>query len=450
MGRVWKVQKSAGWTDQNITLNIKGSGINNYLLISSDAGFAIIAQELQLDANGSITISSNLLTDGIYFTVGGNIKGPGCVTSGIALWLRADDGSATGAQWNDFSGTGNIATQTNPTFQATVLPSGMNFNPAMKFDGINDFLTTSSLFTGTGINNAQIYVVSTTDAIRGSLFGEMSSNGYQVHSHVPYSDGNLYFDAPYGYRVYAAWGGQLGTPYLWTFLRSSAGMSANRNRTLVASSVAALNNVPGANSPFHVGSSHGGGGGAINGKIAEMIVYNNASAITTTQRQQIESYLAIKYGLTLSPASPVDYLAGNGTTKIWDITANSGYYNNITGIGRDSCTGLNQKQSISVDAGYVTLALGNSIAASNAANNNTITANNSFLVIGNNTGAKLFTTTVTGLTGVNVALARTWKVQKQIGSTRILLCAQILHYLFRNLLLLVPMLRLVPAIWHYQ
>lgn len=408
MARVFKVQKSASWADQNITLRVKGTSSNNYLLISTDPTFASISQELPLNAAGEVTLNSSLLANGIYFTLGALIKAPGNVTAGVALWLRADDGTASGAVWNDFSGNGNGATQAVAANQAAVLPVGINFNPMLKFDGANDYLSSPSLFTSLGVNNVQIYAVSITDNLQNqNLFGEFVSNGQYVHAHVPYTDGILYWDAPYGFRAQGAWGGQLGTPYLWSFLRSPSAMSATRNRISVATYAAAMSNIAGTNSPFVVGAV-ANGAGPLNGKIAELIVYNNSAATTATQRQQIESYLAIKYGITL----PVDYLASDGTTKMWNAVTNTGYNLSITGIGRDDLSALNQKQSKSVDAGYVTMALGNTIALSNAANASTIGTDKSFFVTGDNGAAKIFNRTVTGITGVSIALARTWKVQK--------------------------------------
>ena len=381
MARVFKVQKT-NWTDQNITLKVKGAGASNYLLISTDPTFASIAQELPLNGTGSITINSSMLANGIYFTIGANLRGPAAVNPGVTLWLRADDGSANGSAWGDFSGSGNGATQTTSGMQATVLPSGFNFNPAIKFDGVNDLLTTSSLFTATGTNNIHIYAVTATDNIQNNnLFGELVSNGQYVHAHVPWGDGILYWDAPYGYRAQGAWGGTLGAPYLWSFLRSSSAMNAFRNRTQVAVYNAAMGNIAGSNNPFSVGGL-ANGAQPFNGKIAELIVYNNSGATSAAQRQRIESYLALKYGLTLSQTPATDYLSSDGTVY-WGATTNSAYNKHITGIGRDSVTALNQKQSLSADTGYVTIALGNTIAATNAANTRAlpITIHSLYLVI---------------------------------------------------------------------
>lgn len=410
MARVWKVQKSAAWSDQDITLKIKGAASNNYLIISTSNTFGTVSQELQLDANGQVTFNSSLLANGAYFTLASTIKGPANVNAGVALWLRADDGTATGAAWNDASGNANGAVQAAAEKTATVLPSNINFNPALKFDGVNDNLSSPSIFTGTGVNNAQVYAVTITDAIQAqSIYGELLASGQQILSHLPWSDNIMYFDAPYGYRAQGAWGGTLGTPYLWSFLRTPATMSGNRNRVTVGTYTAAMSNIAGNNNPFWVGSNNSGN--PFNGKIAELIVYNNAAATTVTQRQQIESYLALKYGLTLSPATPVDYLASDAS-KFWDATVNTGYNRNIAGLGKDNVSSLHQKQSVSTDDKFLTIALGNSIAASNAANTATISNDLSFFVTGDNNGAKLYNVNLTGIAGVNVAMARTWKVQK--------------------------------------
>ena len=63
---------------------------------------------------------------------------------------------------------------------------------------------------------------------------------------------------------------------------------------------------------------------------------------------------AIKYGITL----PHNYMDPGGSV-VWDVTINTGYNNNITGIGRDDCNGLHQKQSKSVNAAEALVTLGN-------------------------------------------------------------------------------------------
>ncbi|MBK6523960.1 MAG: hypothetical protein IPG08_17550 [Sphingobacteriaceae bacterium] len=122
-----------------------------------------------------------------------------------------------------------------------------------------------------------------------------------------------------------------------------------------------------------------------NGSLSEVIVFNNI--LSATQMQQVRSYLASKYGVTLSNNSTTGaldertYLATNGTTAYWDYTANSGYHNNVTVIGRDDATALSKTVSISTDAdagsntGNAMLIVNNGVALS---------ADMSYLAVGHN------------------------------------------------------------------
>ena len=99
------------------------------------------------------------------------------------------------------------------------------------------------------------------------------------------------------------------------------------------------------------------------GEIAEVLLYD-ADQRTGGTEARIASYLALKYGVTLSH----NYVASDGTTTFWDVSANTGYNNNIAGIGRDDASRLVQRQSRSQSSNLVTMGLGNTIAATNAAN----------------------------------------------------------------------------------
>lgn len=68
------------------------------------------------------------------------------------------------------------------------------------------------------------------------------------------------------------------------------------------------------------------------GKIAEVINYS--SRVSDSDRQKIESYLAIKYGITLNSGTQ-DYNASDGSTTFWDASSVGGYIYNVFGIGRD-------------------------------------------------------------------------------------------------------------------
>ncbi|MBO9636215.1 MAG: hypothetical protein J7578_24145, partial [Chitinophagaceae bacterium] len=160
----------------------------------------------------------------------------------------------------------------------------------------------------------------------------------------------------------------------------------------------------------------GGDDAGFTGNIGELIIYGNG-AITATERNKVDAYLAIKYGITLQSSN-------NYTTSlnavVWDAAANSGYYNNVAGIGHDFNSALLQKQSRSQHPntnGQVVMGLGE-IAPTNEANAGTI-ADGRFLVWGDNGNTQAMTNTAGTYTAFSYAgninngrrMNRVWKVQ---------------------------------------
>lgn len=76
------------------------------------------------------------------------------------------------------------------------------------------------------------------------------------------------------------------------------------------------------------------------GYIPELLVYSRV--LTPLERRKAETYLAIKYGVSLSN-SYID----SDDKLIWDWSENTAYNNRITGIMRDDASGLNQSFSTS-------------------------------------------------------------------------------------------------------
>jgi len=72
---------------------------------------------------------------------------------------------------------------------------------------------------------------------------------------------------------------------------------------------------------------------------------------------------------------------------VWDISTNIGYNNDITGIGRDDCGGLDQRQSISVESDAIVTVGRGGISSTNAGNPNAISSDLSFFIWGNNNAA---------------------------------------------------------------
>jgi len=79
-----------------------------------------------------------------------------------------------------------------------------------------------------------------------------------------------------------------------------------------------------------------------NGIIPEVILFNRV--ISPLERQKVESYLAMKYGITLNQEFPVSYFNSKGEV-LWDAEINAAYNNNIAAVGRDDVSGLFQSVS---------------------------------------------------------------------------------------------------------
>jgi len=74
------------------------------------------------------------------------------------------------------------------------------------------------------------------------------------------------------------------------------------------------------------------------GYIPELLVYSRV--LTLLERRKAETYLAVKYGVSLSNS----YIASDDKL-LWDWSNNTTYNNRITGIMRDDASGLNQSFS---------------------------------------------------------------------------------------------------------
>jgi len=344
-----------------------------------------------------------------------NFSAPGGVAGGLTAWQKGDDGTAAGniSTWSDSSGNGNDTT-TNGTL--TLQNNTMNFNPSVLMD--NGTARYSNHLGITGVNNfSTFFAAQLRSGHQNMLWGTWDGAGQPQHYANFTADG----------QVVTGVGQQSGTCGSTT----SGGIALGQSRaislirsggnTITGKQNGGLSSGPQAcTASFSTGArSIGGRLNATNGtdrmrgNIAEAISYNRT--VTAAEENRINSYLGIKYGLTLDQATPQNYTASNGTTVTWNATTNLSYRYNITGIGRDDNSDLNQKQSKSVNPqGIVTVANG-TLAADNPSNANNFSADNSFLVFGddNNSATAWTDTGATNTILVNYKrIQRTWKAQE--------------------------------------
>jgi hypothetical protein len=307
------------------------------------------------------------------------------LASGQKLWLRADQGVTTSnnggvtewlSQTNGYEGT-----QTNTNAQPLLLDGGINFNPIIEFDGIDDYLPLTILETAESIDQCYVLAVIRTDysgsrtenwaildfdrsnffsfSVYDNIYFALNNpqNGIQditgniaVNDSAPHiviatydntvvDDVNLYVDGAVDITSDAYPGGaRLGT--------------VSNRFALVGDGSEAINFDSGQNGFFY------------DGEIAEIIYYKNFIP-GINRDSQWHSYLAIKYGITLDQS--YNYLF-TGNIIAWDQSQNyaSKFRYNIAGIFRDDGYSLDQRVSKSTNTdAMLTIALDNDFTSPN-------------------------------------------------------------------------------------
>ena len=224
---------------------------------------------------------------------------PGC-----CVWLDAADPASfnsgtitngtTITQWNDKSGVGqSITVAGTPVWNSTTLNSSPSVNLTNgRFSGI--FTNTLSNFTSTA------FIITSLNSY--------PTGGYPclAFQNTPSGSFLRVLDYAGAFRYYNFLTGGFGlsttasltTPFLWsTTYNGSTSAYLYYNGSNTANSTAASS--PGCNAAyFYLGTEPGDipGVNSWPGYVSEVVVYT--SVLTQTQRQQVEGYLAQKWGLT--------------------------------------------------------------------------------------------------------------------------------------------------------
>ncbi len=138
----------------------------------------------------------------------------------------------------------------------------------------------------------------------------------------------------------------------------------------------------GGNNPAVIGNSDLREANYFFGEIQEIIVLSSSGnpPIDLVELNKVQSYLAIKYGISIG--SDFNYVSSDGAV-IWDKTLNTGFNDEIFGIGRDDATGLYQKQSVSADNSQLKMYLGDQLYALNSENTSDL-GDKDYLLLGSN------------------------------------------------------------------
>ena len=417
---------------------LAGSQLN--LVRSTDPTFATGNTFYPMSVVGSqIEAPSVDFNDGDYFTFASVLATPGGV-AGSSLWLRGDSGMSCTADacsvtdWQDQSGSARTADTVLGTLSRVNV--GVNFNPVLAFDATDAMRGPSLMGTAT-LNHANIYVVSKKTTVGSSSdlyeFNNAGAATGGLGIHQPFTDNVVYFDAGVNdasRRLTAPAGSIVLNQYQLKSYNASTTAGQTLGGTIrqgilkngsVVSSDTTMTAFTGGDKPYQFGGAslnYSGAAAAPDGveSFAEMIVFT--SAITAAQQQQIHSYLALKYGITLGQTPATNYVASDGSV-VWNATTNAAHNKNIAGIGRDDASLLSQKQSRSINTAsvgnLVTMGRG-TIVTDNASNANTFSADRTFLVWGDDAASTGLALSVTGTSPLLTRMTRTWRVQETLDA----------------------------------
>ena len=328
---------------------------------------------------------------------------PGGVGSNLKTWLKANAGVTTSggtvSAWADQSGGGFSATQATLNKQPGYTSNSLLFNnyPSLDFDLIDDAMST------TAVINTRPY----------SFFVVYNSTSSSTAARRAVQGSNNWLMGPYGNRA-----------------RFYAGAFIDPN-TIVPTIVPAISTATSsaaasANAAFYYNGKTSGTGTAtgvpgtiylgayspittepMGGSIAEVIAYT--STVSAVEKNRIESYLALKYGITLDQTLANDYVNSSGTVVYPSATTHSGFAKDVTGIIRDDASGLNQASSRSMNKGSVV-----GIESPAALNNG------EYFITGDN-GSAIDLRSTDAPAGYGQRLQRVWRVSKSANPTTVTL-----------------------------
>lgn len=400
---------------------------------------------------GEVTISNNdtEFTFAVKAEVfNENIPAPGGVTSAFKLWLKAtrgitQDGNKV-SNWADLGTNPKNAIQPDNINQPSYLDdaaSNINFNPVIKFENsgsVEQFLYNDET-PESGFYSADIFIVMVPDnsinylsskntifgGVQSGLDGDITGVGFGDYSsaftnevlsynqNIPSPESGFNGAAEIsktktysGVGIINVTNNSAATPTAQQILYNSNPLTTSP----VSNSFANING-----SKYWIGKNFNQRAN-LNGRVAEIFTFG--TKLDATSRNKVESYLALKYGITLGASNKAtkDYVNSfSSNNVVWNTVTNTGFNYDIAGIGKDVDSDLNQKQSKSVNSSdEVTIGLGG-IFATNSNNPNQFNNNGDFLVWGNNglpfSGSMTRTVTLgagiaTSLTHIN----RKWKI----------------------------------------
>ncbi|MCK8479487.1 LamG-like jellyroll fold domain-containing protein [Psychroserpens algicola] len=402
---------------------------------------------------------------------------PGSVSTQLQLWMKADASTSTTTNnqrvnsWGDNSGN-SFSVVKGSTNGPTYLTNAINFNPALRFtrSGGEYMKIATASVSGTGLDVTPSPDTGITNPSSMSIFAAFLTDQSGA--------GTILSRATSSSRSYQLWLGDRDRVVHYTLARTSGtgqgdpnsginyGITHARNDPKISSLVVDINGASLANDPneatgkikkyvngyldplttytdgdagFGTGETTNmdviiGGrrnsnntdvGNLLQGRVAEIIVYDRA--LSAMERQKVETYMAIKYGITLgyndeyyrwenSPnhtttfgysGTSNDYVLSNNAYA-WTGSDNAGFGYNVFGIARDDNSGLLQLKSKSVHVAEITK---ETSVLTMEDESGSISNDRDYLLVGNN-GVQVSLQSATVPERITSTIGRIWKARE--------------------------------------
>ncbi|MDM1346828.1 hypothetical protein [Myroides marinus] len=353
------------------TVNLAPSK-GEWVLVSSDPNFAPANTKIYKIKGGEV--ENVELKDGDYIGFAFYLKGPGGVTNGLRMWLNASrentivtNNIGEVLSWTDNAGIGTFYRKYAPNKTSALYVKSeerTNFHPTLKFRQWEDYLVTDKgpMSVASPAEVSFYTVVNHNFATTRSYFIGFGQQIKGTNSRRP----------SFGvYRDGAEGRGRIGTPslknsskrlfnpgattiagYHWNVGKDITFEFDTYAEKVVHTSANALMNGQGMLGLGSIDTQY-----FLQGVMPEVIAYE--VILTQDERNRVNSYLGLKYGITLdldkaSTTVNYDYVFSDGSS-IWkgNDAIHRDYHNNVASVLRDDDADLYNLQSRSTDTGAI-------------------------------------------------------------------------------------------------
>lgn len=355
----------------SFTVNLK-PGMGEWVLISNDASFTPANTRIYKIIDGKV--ENIVINDGDYIGFAFYLKAPGGVTNGLRMWLNASksntislNGDNEVVNWTDYAGFGTtyskiVANSTAPLYLEC--DPRTNFHPTVHFRKDREYLSTlkAPMSVADPQNTSHYFVVN--GEVNSYAYTYFASYGNSLNPSGTATTRPAFSIDRDGKGRFRSTGPRISSVQMFNFLATTiAGYHWDRGNTIefefdgYSNIVNHTSNLPSMNrygilgAGYHISTSN------FEGIMSEGIAYEGT--LTQAERNRINSYLGLKYALTIdldktSTSTNFNYLLSDGTS-IWNgnDATHLDFHNNVASVVRDDDADLYNRQSRSTDIGAI-------------------------------------------------------------------------------------------------